>query len=241
MPSSLDAGLPAVGDSTARRRTSQALKNWSAARNGSIAGTPNTRRDPLGEQRAEQAAERAGAGNLAEALLRRARVEALAGDQPEARAEQRTGAGDVQVDDHRGDRRRRWTAAAIRPGTAPRWPRTRPAPGWPARSGGRPARSAATSRSEQTDVAISIAGSAVKSSEVRNSASRVALPPTNCAVTAAAQIIVVTMDRVMFPNATRRRKPRNRAWQIRTPEARSRQRRGAAKLEACDSLKSDSP
>ena len=62
---------------------------------------------------------------------------------------------------------------------------------------------------EHTDVAISIAGSAVKSSEVRNSASRVALPPTNCAITAAAQIIVVAIDRVMFPNATRCRKPRN--------------------------------
>ena len=39
---------------------------------------------------------------------------------------------------------------------------------------------------EHTDVAMSMAGSAVKSSEVRNSASRVALPLTNWAVTAAA-------------------------------------------------------
>ena len=50
----------------------------------------------------------------------------------------------------------------------------------------------ATSRIEQADVAMSIAGSAVKSSEVRNSASRVALPATNCAVTAAAQSVAVS-------------------------------------------------
>ena len=56
---------------------------------------------------------------------------------------------------------------------------------------------AATSKIEHTDVAISIVGSAVKSIEVRNSASRVALPLTNCAVTAAAQNIAVRVERVV--------------------------------------------
>src|SRR4051812_15212142 len=53
---------------------------------------------------------------------------------------------------------------------------------------------AATSAIEKTDVAITIVGSAVKSSDARNSASRVALPPMNCAVTAPAQIIAVTIE-----------------------------------------------
>ncbi len=48
---------------------------------------------------------------------------------------------------------------------------------------------------EHIDVAMSIAGSAVTCSEVRKSASRVALPPTNSAVTAAAQIIAVVIAR----------------------------------------------
>ena len=42
---------------------------------------------------------------------------------------------------------------------------------------------APTSKIEKIEVAISIIGSAVTSSEVRNNASRVAFPPTNCAVT----------------------------------------------------------
>ena len=56
---------------------------------------------------------------------------------------------------------------------------------------------AATRRMENTEVAMSIAGSAVKSSEVRNSASRVALPLTNWALTAAAQSMAVIIGRGM--------------------------------------------
>ena len=44
-------------------------------------------------------------------------------------------------------------------------------------------------------MAITIAGSAVKFSEARKSASRVALPATNCAVTAPAQTIAVIIER----------------------------------------------
>ncbi len=74
---------------------------------------------------------------------------------------------------------------------------------------------AATSTIEQTDVAINIAGSALKSSEVRNNASRVALPPTNWAVTAAAQAMAVRIDRVVVDMsqscyATNPVKPRKR-------------------------------
>ena len=46
---------------------------------------------------------------------------------------------------------------------------------------------------EQIEVATSIAGRAVKSSAVRNNASRVALPLMNCAVTMAAQNMAVRM------------------------------------------------
>ena len=54
---------------------------------------------------------------------------------------------------------------------------------------------AATSKIEHTDVAISIIGNDLTSTEVRNNASRVALPPTNPAVKVAAQSIVVVIDR----------------------------------------------
>ena len=54
---------------------------------------------------------------------------------------------------------------------------------------------AMTRRMEHTELAIIIAGSVVKSSEVRNSASRVALPLTNCAVTAAEQSIAIAIVR----------------------------------------------
>ena len=54
---------------------------------------------------------------------------------------------------------------------------------------------AATSRIETTEVAMSIAGRAVKLSEVKNRASRVALPLTRLAVTDAAQTIVTVIDR----------------------------------------------
>ena len=54
---------------------------------------------------------------------------------------------------------------------------------------------AATSSIETTEVAMSIAGSAVKLSEVKNRASRVALPLTRLAVTDAAQTIVTVIDR----------------------------------------------
>jgi hypothetical protein len=47
---------------------------------------------------------------------------------------------------------------------------------------------------EKTDVAMSIAGSAVASREVRNKASRVAFPPMNCAMTAAAEHIAMNVD-----------------------------------------------
>ena len=73
----------------------------------------------------------------------------------------------------------------------------------------------ATSTIEHTDVAINIAGSALKSSEVRNNASRVALPPTNWAVTAAAHAIAVRIERPVLDMswicyATNPVKPRNR-------------------------------
>ena len=54
------------------------------------------------EQAAQQAADRAAAGDLSEALLRRARIKALGGDEPEARAEDRAEPGDQQVDGDRG-------------------------------------------------------------------------------------------------------------------------------------------
>ena len=53
----------------------------------------------------------------------------------------------------------------------------------------------ATSTIDEIEVAMSIAGSAVTSTALRNRASRVALPPTNCAVTAAAQSIAVSIER----------------------------------------------
>ena len=49
------------------------------------------------------------------------------------------------------------------------------------------------------DVAISIMGSAVAPSDVRNKASRVAFPLTNCAVTAAAQHIAMRVERDLEP------------------------------------------
>ena len=179
---------------TSAARTNQALQNCSSASNGSMAGTPNDRRDALGHERAHQAAQRAGAGNLAEALLRRARVEPLAGDQPEPGRQNRPAPLK-----YAGRRRRRspsgaWDRSTTREGTARRWRRTsrdqRAGPALP-----RGPRMATTSTIEQTEVASSIAGSAVKSSEVRNSASRMALPVTNCAVTAAALSIAATTDR----------------------------------------------
>src|SRR5688500_14152927 len=45
---------------------------------------------------------------------------------------------------------------------------------------------------EKIDVAITIAGSEVTSTWARNSASRAALPPTNCAVTTPAPMMAVT-------------------------------------------------
>ncbi len=56
---------------------------------------------------------------------------------------------------------------------------------------------AATSRIETTEVAMSMLGSALKSSDVRNNASRVALPLTNWALTAAAQSMAVVIERGM--------------------------------------------
>ena len=53
---------------------------------------------------------------------------------------------------------------------------------------------APTTSIEKADVAISIIGSAVASSEVRNKASRVAFPLMNCAITAAAQHIAMNVD-----------------------------------------------
>ena len=50
----------------------------------------------------------------------------------------------------------------------------------------------ATSTIEKIDVAMTIAGSEVTSIWARNSASRAALPPTNCEETAPAQMIAVT-------------------------------------------------
>src|SRR5258705_936352 len=58
-----------------------------------------------------------------------------------------------------------------------------------------PRAQAATTRIEQIEVAISIVGSAVTLSALRNSASRVALPATNWAVTAAAHSIAIHIDR----------------------------------------------
>src|SRR5437762_8132008 len=66
-----------------------------------------------------------------------------------------------------------------------------------------------TSRIEQTDVAMSIIGSAVKSRDVRNSASRVALPLTNCAVTTAEQRSAVVNERgARFIGTCGRARPR---------------------------------
>ena len=50
-------------------------------------------------------------------------------------------------------------------------------------------------RIEHTDVATSIAGSAVISRVVRNKASRVALPPTNSAETTAAASAAISIER----------------------------------------------
>jgi hypothetical protein len=60
---------------------------------------------------------------------------------------------------------------------------------------------AATSAIEQAEVATSISGSDVKSNDARNRASRVALPLTNCAVTAPEQNIAVISHRD-FTSAT---------------------------------------
>ena len=51
--------------------------------------------------------------------------------------------------------------------------------------------------SKKIEVAISIIGSAVTSSELRNNASRVAFPPTNCAVTDAAQHMAMRVERAL--------------------------------------------
>jgi hypothetical protein len=66
---------------------------------------------------------------------------------------------------------------------------------------------AATRNIEKIEVAMSIIGSAVASSEVRNRASRVAFPLMNCAMTAAAQHIVMNVDwdldlMTLFSNAS---------------------------------------
>src|SRR5678809_1382716 len=53
----------------------------------------------------------------------------------------------------------------------------------------------ATSRIDTIDVPMSIIGSALTLRDVRKRASRVALPPTNSAVTAAAHHIAMTVDR----------------------------------------------
>ncbi len=50
----------------------------------------------------------------------------------------------------------------------------------------------ATSVMEKMEVAMTIAGSEVTSSSARNSASRAALPATNCAVTRPAQMMAVS-------------------------------------------------
>ena len=134
-------------------------------------------RDALGEKGAQQAAQRAGAGNLAEARFRGARVEALAGNQPEPGRQQRS-----RPRKRAGRRSRPWSTA---PSTwtshsptnstplATKEPAPAPAGAMLARSCGVCARRA---ECEHTEVAMSIVGSAVTSSEVRNRASRVALP-----------------------------------------------------------------
>ena len=161
-----------------------------------MAGDAEHRGDALGEQRAEQAAERAGAGDLAEALLGRARIEALAGDQPEARGEQRPGARNVEVDDDRGDRAARWAEQPLEEEQDAAGRETSAGTSVAgANRGGRPCELARPAGSSTTEVAISIVGSAVKSSDVRNSASRVALPPTNWAVTAPAHSMVARIER----------------------------------------------
>src|SRR3954463_14447272 len=53
----------------------------------------------------------------------------------------------------------------------------------------------ATRMSDNTAVATTAAGRAVKSSDARKSASRTALPPTNCAITAPEHSIAVSIDR----------------------------------------------
>ncbi len=57
----------------------------------------------LGEQGPGKAAQRADTRNLPKALLGRVRIETLAGDEPEARAEHRANARDLQVDHGRRD------------------------------------------------------------------------------------------------------------------------------------------
>jgi hypothetical protein len=70
----------------------QQCEHWKHRRNPEHGG------DALRHQCAHQAAQRAGGGDVAEPLLRRVRVEALAGDEPEARREHRTGGGNMKVD-----------------------------------------------------------------------------------------------------------------------------------------------
>ena len=89
----------------ARRRICHAHTRFIAASTGSMAARRRRAPTRSANEPAEQAAERAGAGNLPEALFRGARVEPLGGDQPEARPEQRTDAGDLQVDDDGADAR----------------------------------------------------------------------------------------------------------------------------------------
>ena len=63
------------------------------------------RGDPFRQQAAGKAAERPGSRDAAEALLRRSRIEPLAGDQPEARAEDRASSRDLQIDHARNQGR----------------------------------------------------------------------------------------------------------------------------------------
>ncbi len=69
-----------------------------------MAAMPNAAADPLGKKCAQEPAKRAGAGNPAEVLLGRARVEPLAHDQPEPGPEKGAEGGDVQVDDDGAER-----------------------------------------------------------------------------------------------------------------------------------------
>ena len=64
-----------------------------------MAATPNAAAIRSCKKGAQEPAKRAGAGDLAEVLLGRARVEPLAHDQPEPGTEKGAEGGDVQIDD----------------------------------------------------------------------------------------------------------------------------------------------